>query len=164
MILLKKNWMGIIFFCSLIAIGSALVAEHVFDLEPCKMCLKQRYSYYFMIGLIVFLYFFRKRQDLWFYIPVLGSLLYGLFYSIWHVGIEQKILPGPTSCSGILNQTNSIITLKDQIINQAVINCNEITWTILSLSAATINAIFIIFIIIFHTTFLIQYIHDSEKK
>ena len=53
-----NNWLNILFILSIIAITSALVAEFFFDLEPCKMCLKQRHPYYIIIFLVIlFLHF-----------------------------------------------------------------------------------------------------------
>ena len=119
-----RHWIGILFSISLLAIASALIAEHLFDLAPCKMCLKQRHPYYAIIIMVTLFYLFRKSLSLWLYLLSHAAILYGLFYAAWHVGIEQKILFGPASCSGILNQTNSIESLKQQIENQAIINCS----------------------------------------
>ena len=90
-------------------------------------------------------------------------ILYGLFYAIWHVGIEQKILEGPASCSGALIQTDSVQELKQQITNKPVINCSEIIWSIGGLSAATINSILLILIFVFNTIFLIRYFNGTKK-
>ena len=88
----------------------------------------------------------------------------GLFYSIWHIGIENKILSGPASCSGTLSQTDSIQNLKQQIANQAIVNCSEITWTIGGLSAATLNSLLLLLILFFNTMFILQYFYGSKKN
>jgi len=159
-----RHWIGILFSISLVAIASALIAEHLFDLAPCKMCLNQRYPYYLIIIMAILFYLFRKTQNIWLYILSHVAILYGLFYSVWHVGIEQKILSGPSSCSGILNQTNSIENLKQQIENQAIVNCSEITWTIMGLSAATINSLIFLFIFTFNTIFIIKKFYGSKAN
>ena len=159
-----NNWLIILFILSIIAITSALVAEFFFDLAPCKMCLKQRHPYYAIIFLVIIFYIFRQTKNIWLYIFVQIALLYGLFYAFWHVGIEQKILPGPASCSGTLLQTNSIQNLKQQITNQAIVNCSEITWAVFGLSAATLNALLLLFFLIFNTIFIVQYFYDTQKN
>ena len=158
-----NNWLGIIFTLSFVAIISALIAEYFFNLIPCKMCLKQRYPYYAIILLITFFYFFPKFKNIWLYILIELAIIYGLFYSIWHVGIEQKILTGPASCSGTLLKTNSIQNLKEQINNQAIVSCADINWIIFGLSAATINSILLLFILIFNSIYLIQNFYDQKK-
>ena len=159
-----RHWISILFSISLIAIASALIAEHFFDLVPCKMCLKQRYPYYGIITFVILFYTVRKTQSVWLYILSHTAILYGLFYSVWHVGIEQKIFSGPASCSGILNQTNSIESLKQQIENQPIINCSDIAWTIMGLSAATINSLILLFIFTFNTIFIIKYFYGSKTN
>jgi len=151
-----NNWLISIFLLSLIAIGSALIAEYFYNLIPCKMCMKQRQTYYFIIGIIILFYFFRKTTNICLYILNELAILYGLFYAIWHVGIEQKILKGPASCSGLISTSNSIKNLKEQIINQPIISCSEVTWSFLGLSAATFNSILLLFILTFNTIFILK--------
>ena len=160
----KKNWFGILIFVSFVALGSAYIAEYIFNLEPCKMCLKQRHPYYFLIIISLIFFLFKKQKKFLLFIFNELALIYGLFYSLWHVGIEQKIFKGPASCSGTLSQTNSIQNLKEQITSQSVVNCSEISWVILGFSAATINSILLLFILIFNTIFMINNYYVSNKK
>ena len=160
---LLNNWLFLLFTLSLIALISALTAEFFFDLAPCKMCLKQRHPYYAIIILILLFYFFRRVKNIWLFILNEFAILYGLFYAIWHVGIEQKILPGPSSCSGTLSNTNSIQNLKEQISNQPIVNCAEISWTMLGLSAATINSILLLLILFFNSIYILQNFYGAKK-
>ena len=159
-----KNWVALLFILSLVAIISALIAEYFFDLAPCKMCLKQRYPYYTIILLTLFFYFFKQLKKKILFILSELAIFYGLFYSIWHVGIEQKILPGPISCSGTLSNTNSIQNLKEQINNQSIVNCTDINWTILGFSAATINTILLLLILIFNSIYILQKFYGPKKN
>jgi len=164
MSLILKNWLSILFILSILAIGSALLAEHFFNLAPCKMCLKQRHAYYSIIPLISIFYVYNKKNNIWLHILNEIAILYGLFYAIWHVGIEQNILPGPTSCSGILSKTNSLQNLKEQISNQAIVNCSDISWSILGLSAANINSLLLLFILTFNTILIVNNFYDTKKN
>jgi disulfide bond formation protein DsbB len=162
--IILRHWIGILFSISLLAIASALIAEHLFELAPCKMCLKQRHPYYAIIIMIILFCLIRKSQSVWLYLLTHAAILYGLFYALWHVGIEKKILSGPASCSGILNQTNSIESLKQQIENQAVINCSDIAWTIMGLSAATINSLILLFIFTINTIFIFKNFYGTKTS
>ena len=159
-----SNWLYYILILSIIAIGSALIAEYFYNLAPCKMCLKQRYTYYAIILLFIICFFLRQTKNIWLYILIEVSILYGLFYSIWHAGVEQNILPGPKSCSGILSKTNSIQNLKEQISNQAIISCSEISWSILGFSAATINSLVLLFILSFNSIYILKNYYGSKKS
>ena len=163
MIFNYKNWSIILIITSFFTITSALIAEYLFNLTPCEMCLKQRHPYYAIIVLLILFYFLKKLNSFWFLLLIEISVLYGLFYSIWHVGIEQGLLEGPASCSGFLEQTDSIVELKKQITNKPIINCSEVIWAILGFSAATINTIILTFIFIFNTIFLIKYYNGFKK-
>jgi len=162
--LILKNWLGLFFLLSIFAIGSALVAEHFFNLAPCKMCLKQRHTYYTIIPLISVFYFFNQKNNIWLHILNEVAILYGLFYALWHVGIEKNILQGPTSCSGILSKTNSLQNLKEQISNQAIVSCSDVSWSVLGFSAASINSLLLLFILTLNTIFIVNNFYEAKKN
>ena len=157
-----RYWFFFVGVISLATIGTALIAEYYYKLEPCSMCLKQRYPYYIII--IVFFIFgiIKKFSNILFYICVQFSSIYGLFYSIWHVGIEQKFFKAPSSCVGSLNKSNSIDSLKEQIMNKAVINCEDVIWSFYGISAASINALILLLIFFINAIYL--YKNYASKK
>ena len=159
-----RYWGVIFFFLCVSAISSALIAEYFFHILPCQMCLNQRYPYYFIISIFIVFYFINKTSNIWPYIFTELAVLYGLFYSVWHVGIEQNLLTGPSSCSGKLEEGSSVSDLKEQIINQPIISCNEISWSMLGLSAATLNSLLLILLLLFNTIFISKIYKDDEKK
>ena len=161
--MIKQLWFHIIALISIFAIGSALIAEHYFNLEPCKMCLKQREPYYALIIFFLIFTILKFQKKIWFYISIQIISIYGLFYSFWHVGIENKILPGPSGCSGGLDITSDATNLKEQILSKAVINCEDVIWSVFGLSAATINSILLFLIFIINAIYL-QKEYGSKKK
>lgn len=161
MIYFIRYWSVTIFILSIIAISTALIAEFFFNFLPCKMCVQQRYPYYFIIIIFILFYFFNKKINLWFNILTELAIIYGLFYSVWHVGIEQQLMQGPDNCSGKINQASTVERLKEEILNQAIVNCNEISWTMLGLSAATVNTIFLTLIFLLNTIFIIKIYYEK---
>ena len=159
-----RYWGVVVFFLCVVAISSALIAEYIFHILPCQMCLNQRYPYYFIISIFIVFYFIKKMSNIWLYIFAELAVLYGLFYSIWHVGIEQNLLTGPSGCSGKLEEVNSVNDLKEQILNQAIINCNEISWSMLGISATIINSLLLFLLLLFNTIFISKIYNDKEKK
>ena len=160
--IIKENWILIILLISFIAIGSALIAEYFFEIIPCRMCLNQRYPYYFIIIISLIFFIIKKFSYILKLFLIECALCYGIFYATWHIGIEQKILPGLPECTTSIDHINSLTELKNKILNQTIIPCDEITWTILGLSAATINAFILLFLLIFNSIFLIQYFNDKK--
>jgi len=152
--MLQKYWFYIITLFSFIALMSAFIAEFYFNLAPCEMCLKQREPYYVIIFGFILFSILRWQTHIWFYLGVQLISIYGLFYSIWHVGIENQLLPGPAGCSSGLNNTDNILSLKEQILAKPVINCEDIAWSIFGLSAATINSMLLFLIFILNAIYL----------
>ena len=161
--MILRNWFYIISILSFIAILSALIAEFVFELYPCSMCLKQRHPYYFIIILFVLFKLLRHFKKIWFFLSIQIAIIYGLFYSIWHVGIEHKILKGPASCASDINLADSVSDLKQQIMNKPIINCEDVIWSFYGISAATINTFLLILIIIINSIYLFKY-YEAQKN
>ena len=162
--MIKKHWFIIVFFLSITALGSALIAEYFFNLKPCKMCLKQREPYYVIILGFVIFSIFKFQTRIWFYVGIQIISIYGLFYSIWHVGIEQKIFPGPSGCSVDLEISQNITNLKKQILTKEVINCEDVIWSFFGLSAATINSLLLFLIFIINIIYLINEFSSKNKE
>ena len=162
--MLQKYWFYIVTLLSFIALASALIAEFYFNLAPCEMCLKQREPYYIIILGFIFIAILKWQARIWFYLGVQLISIYGLFYSVWHVGIENQLLSGPASCSSGLNMTNNASSLKEQILSKPVINCEDIAWSIFGLSAATINSLLLFLIFILNAIYLWCYYGAKKEK
>ena len=157
-----KNWYILILLISLISISTAFVAEFIFYLEPCKLCLKQRHPYYFMIFISILITFVPVSYKLLGYLLIQLSTIYGLFYAIWHVGVENNLLSGPSGCSAGLEISENISNLKEQILSKQIISCDEVIWSFFGISAASINTIVLLFIFIINAIYI--YIHYGQKK
>ena len=126
-----RNWNYFLFLISSIAILSALIAEYIYGLQPCELCLKQRHPYYLFIIISLLIFFIPNLYKLITFGLVQIGTIYGIFYSIWHVGVENKLLKGPANCSANLSISSNTADLKEQILNQQVISCEEVVWSFL---------------------------------
>ena len=162
--ILFRYWFWVISILSMVAISTALIAEYIFDLEPCSMCLKQRHPYYFILFIFILFSLIHKFPRIWFYLGAQLASIYGLFYSIWHVGIEQKILPGLPGCTFTINASQSLKDLKEQILKQNIATCDEVTWSFIGLSAATINSLLLILLLLVNIIFLVKHKYEKEKQ
>ena len=157
-----RNWTTVLFLISFTSISSALVAEYFFNLQPCELCLKQRHPYYLILICLVFTFFFKNLNKIWLYLVIQFASAYGLFYSIWHVGVENKILKGPAGCSAMLTSSENASALKAQILSKQVISCDEVIWSFFGISAASINTLVLLVIFIFNAIYL--YRNNGFKK
>ncbi len=160
-----RNWYILLFITSLISISSALIAEYFFNLQPCELCLKQRHPYYLILICLVLIFLFSNFNKIWFYLVIQFGLVYGLFYSIWHVGVENKIFKGPAGCSAMLTDSKNTTELKAQILSKQVISCDEVIWSFFGISAASINTLVLLVIFILNAIYLLRYyVSKKEKK
>ena len=159
-----KNWNYILLLISSVSILSALTAEYLFNLQPCELCLKQRNPYYFIIGLILINFFIPISYKIYVFLLIQLSSLYGLFYAVWHVGVENNFLKGPSGCSAGLDMSSNTVDLKEQILSKQVISCDEVVWSFFGLSAASINTIILLVIFIFNSIYIFNYGSKKEKN
>ena len=162
--MILRNWHLLLLLISSISIISALVAEYVFNLQPCELCLKQRHPYYFLILICLLLIFFQNNYKLLSYVSIQIAAIYGLFYAIWHVGVENNLLKGPAGCSSGLELSKDTGDLKAQILSQQVISCNDVVWSLFGLSAASINTMVMLFIFFINAIYIFKYYGFKKEK
>jgi len=159
-----RNWTNLLFVISFTSISSALIAEYFFNLQPCVLCLKQRHPYYLILICLVLMFLLKNLNKIWFYLVIQFSSVYGLFYSIWHVGVENKILKGPAGCSAMLTNSKNTNELKEQILSNQVISCDEVIWSFFGISAASINTLILLVIFILNAIYLFKYYGTKKEK
>ncbi len=158
-----RNWSTLLFAISFISISSALVAEYFFNLQPCELCLKQRHPYYLILICLVLIFSLKNLYKIWLYLIIQFASVYGLFYSVWHVGVENKIFKGPAGCSAMLTNSGNATDLKAQILSKQVISCDEVIWSFFGISAASINTLVLLVIFILNAIYLLKY-YDIKKQ
>ena len=98
------------------------------------------------------------------YVLVQLATIYGIFYSIWHVGVEKKLFQGPTGCSTGLSKSSNTADLKEQIFSKSVISCDEVIWSFFGISAASLNTIVLLFIFIINGLYIYSNYAKKEKN
>ncbi|MCE2517926.1 MAG: disulfide bond formation protein B [Alphaproteobacteria bacterium] len=133
----------------LLAAGSGLMLamaayfEHILGLHPCTMCYWQRIPHWIAvilggISLIPALPVVTPRHLL---VLMALALLVGAGIAGWHSGVELKILPGPTACSGGMALDGDPSVLLDQLLAAPVVRCDEVPWSLFGLSMASWNGL-----------------------
>ena len=152
----KKNNIILIFILCIISVSiiGAYVIEYILGYQPCKLCIYERIPYFLSIFLIIEILFFKRREKI---TLLVLSLIFFISFSLafYHLGIEQGFFSESFICeSKNLEETLS----KQQILNQIkenVISCKDVSFKIMGLSLATINAIFsLILSVIFAKLFI----------
>jgi len=124
------------------ALAMALVAEHVFKLEPCILCLYQRIPYVAtgILGLAA-LRLDRHPQLVALAVAVAGiAYLGGAGIAVYHVGVERHWWV--SGCTGQLAGDMTMEQLRASLLARPEKSCDDVDWTLFGVSMATYNMVF----------------------
>lgn len=145
-----QNSLTIALVMSIATLSVVLISQYGFNLNPCVLCVYQRWPYVAVIVLVVFSYGLRNR------IPADGfKLLCALAFAItagiaaFHVGVEQHWWAGTSSCTADVAKVTSLSALKAQIMAAPITKCDEVAWQMFGISMAGFNFIFAVIMSIF---------------
>jgi disulfide bond formation protein DsbB len=123
-------------------IGGALVFEHVWGYQPCKLCLIQRNPYYIAIPLALVAALMPARWTraaLWL-LALVFVVSAGL--GAYHSGVEWGFWPGPSDCGGgTASSAGNVGDFLNQLQTTRVVSCTEAAWRFLGLSLAGWNVL-----------------------
>lgn len=122
-------------------IAAALLFQYVGGLEPCELCLAERWPYYGAIVIAGLALFTDQRRALS-GIGLLALIFLGSAgLAGYHVGVEQHWIEGPTACTGGSSGAKSAEELMKFLQNQQPVRCDEVQWSLLGLSLAGWNVV-----------------------
>lgn len=153
---------------SMLAIVGALVAQYVFHLAPCPLCIYQRIPYFIAIFLGAAGVYFEKQQQFVFCNITLGVLslnfLVNTAIAAFHSGVERQWWKGLQGCSAP-DMSGSLEDILEQIRNAPIARCDEIPWAdpVLGLSMANYNVL-ICFIVALYCGFMIFKLNKAASK
>lgn len=135
-------------FIAAAALGMALISQYKFGLEPCILCLIQRYPYGIVIalGLIGFAFSFKCKKATSAIMGLIGlSFLANSIIAFYHTGVEQKWWPSHLEGCAVPDMVGDMDQVLADIQNRTkAVRCDEIPWAdpILNLSMANYNILF----------------------
>ena len=127
-------------------IAGAWYFQLVLGLQPCPLCLEQRYAYYLAIPLAA-LTALAAGQNAPRSLLIAGLTILALaafanaVLGAYHAGVEWKFWPGPADCTGPVGNLGSAGSLLDRLDTVKVVMCDEVQWTFLGLSLAGYNVL-----------------------
>src|SRR5215469_1630334 len=130
----------VILIAAIAVIGAALFSQYWGDLQPCELCLMERWPYYAAIVIAV----------LALALPTAGSsrtalLLLALVFVVsaglgfYHVGVEYHWFRGPTACTNNSGMPQSLEQLKQMLAHTQVVMCDQVQWSLGGISLAGWN-------------------------
>ena len=139
---LYQNAVWISGLVSAAALGAVSVAQFGFNLQPCVLCVYQRWPYAIVIALVV-LGSFAQRYIARKYLLLGCALAFAVTAAIaaFHVGVEQHWWQGTSSCTADAAKVSNLAELKAQILAAPLARCDEIAWQLFGISMAGYNFI-----------------------
>ncbi|MEM7522302.1 MAG: disulfide bond formation protein B [Pseudomonadota bacterium] len=123
-------------------LGAALISQYVGGLNPCPMCIWQRWPHAIAIALAALaLLIGQGRIGATALALGAAGLLVGAGIGAFHAGVELGYWEGPSTCVGGEISGLSTSDLLNQIIEAPLVRCDEVAWSMLGVSMAGWNAI-----------------------
>ncbi len=131
-----------VFTASVAALGSAMVLQFGFDLEPCVLCLWQRapYAVAAMVSLMACVWRpYHDRRMRIFMGFCAAAFFAGAAIAAFHTGVERHWWLGTEGCAIKPLHGATPADLRAELLGMASARCDEIRWTFLGLTLANWN-------------------------
>ncbi|MEP4378773.1 MAG: disulfide bond formation protein B [Alphaproteobacteria bacterium] len=141
------TWPTLTLAASVAMLGGAWAFQIFGGLQPCALCIYQRWPYWIVIGFAGLAVLAGRRLGpgaLAVFAAISGLIfLAGAGVAGFHVGVEQHWWEGLSTCgSGGLDDPNmSIAELKAKILATPLVRCDDVAWSLFGISMAGYNLI-----------------------
>jgi disulfide bond formation protein DsbB len=129
---------------SVLSLGAAFASQYIGGLQPCVLCIYQRYPYGVVIalGLLALLVWKQPKLAGGFVLLAAIALFVDAGIAAFHVGVEQHWWKGTNECSNLIDPNLSIEDLKKALQEQPVVACDEVAWSLFGISMAGYNFLY----------------------
>ena len=137
-----RTLVTLLLLASAAIVGGALLSQYVGGLQPCELCLYERWPYYAaIVATAVALLSGGDRAMR--AIIALCALLFtaSVVLAFYHVGVEQHWFDGPSACTGSVTGATSIEALKAQLLARQPVSCDTPSWLLFGVSLAGWNLV-----------------------
>ena len=125
-------------FGPLLLLVAALASQYVGGLEPCELCIWQRWPH---LAAIAFGAGYLLTGSRFLAALAAASLVVGSSIAAYHVGVEQQWWAGPGACSGTGLGEMTGSELLDITVADTIVRCDEVAWSMFGLSMAAWNGL-----------------------
>ncbi len=133
-----RNLAGIVVVASMAALAGAFHSQYAWGLEPCPLCLLQRYLYGFTIGLGLVALAGRWPLTC---IALAGAMFIGESgLAVFHVGVEKHWWAGLDACAqagATPDTTGELLTMLMEVPPPPP--CDQVPWSLFGISMAGYN-------------------------
>ncbi len=129
---------------SLGALAAAVISQYWGGLQPCVLCMYQRYAYLGAIAFGLIALIAGPRSNPRRAAVALAGLAFltGAAIAAFHVGVEQLWWRGTSECHAPVFDPNAAIAdLRKQLLGTRFVPCDEVQWSLFGISMAGYNAL-----------------------
>jgi disulfide bond formation protein DsbB len=129
--------------------------QYLGGLSPCVLCWWQRYAHGATVVVAGAAFVAARRsparpQLAWLLVAAAGvTLLAGAAIAAFHVGVEQHWWQGTAECGSSTSGAGGIEELRARLLNQPIVRCDEIDWSLFGISMAGYNFLISLILAIF---------------
>jgi disulfide bond formation protein DsbB len=130
----------LILLASAAVLGTVLLSQFVGGLQPCELCLYERWPYYAILVVMLLAILSRATRIIRAALVVSALIFLGSSaLATYHVGVEQHWIEGPTACTGDLGDPSSPDALLQALQGRQPVQCDVVQWSFHGISLAGLN-------------------------
>jgi disulfide bond formation protein DsbB len=124
------------------ALATAYIAEYLFRLEPCVLCLYQRVPYWATLGLGLLALALPAGASRSLAVALAAlAFLAGAGIAAYHVGVERHWWTSAVACGGALPAEMTVEQLRAQLAKPPPKPCDAVDWSLFGISMSGYNAV-----------------------
>ena len=135
----------VILAASLAVLAGAFAFQYLGGIEPCILCIYQRFAYGATIVLSAVALGFavsgQRRALAGLLVVTALAFAVGAAIAAFHVGVEQHWWRGTAACGASGALATTIEELRRQIMNAPIVRCDEVPWSLFGVSMAGYNVL-----------------------
>lgn len=133
---------ALILAASVAILGGAFAFQHLGGLEPCPLCVLQRYPYGAAIVLSAAALVLARWVDPALPVAAAGvAFLAGAALAGFHVGVEEGWWPGLSTCAGGSVAAMGLEDINRGAARAAAPQCDDVPWALFGVSLAGFNLV-----------------------
>ncbi len=137
-----RRYPALILAASIGVLAGAFFFQHVVGLDPCVLCIWQRYPYVAAIALMLVAIYCLGAGGRGWLLGLCGLVfLAGAGIAFFHAGVEQHWWRGTAECAGGMAMGQGVADLMARAQAAQPARCDEIPWSLFGLSMAGYNVL-----------------------
>jgi disulfide bond formation protein DsbB len=142
MALTTRLFAGAVLIISVAVLGATLASQYWGGLDPCELCLLERWPWWAAIAISATTGLVGARWPL-----TAPAILLALVFLVsaglgfYHAGVELHWFPGPSACTASSTAATSIDALRAQLVGKQAVMCDQVQWSLFGISLAGWNGL-----------------------